>query len=108
MKLRRHIDSWLTKWKEEWGGKCFYFAKESGLELDFVINYHGSSTILEVKAVDGNTKSAKTVMAHPDQYGETGLIRIKDANLTTSDRILTIPHYMAFLLFEWQPTLPTE
>lgn len=90
------------------GGKGFYFAKESGLELDFVINYHGESTILEVKAVDGNTKSAKTVMAHPDHYGETQLVRIKDANLAVSDSILTIPHYMAFLLFAWQPTLPVD
>lgn len=90
------------------GGKGFYFAKESGLELDFVINYHGESTTLEVKAVDGNTKSAKTVMAHPEHYGETQLVRIKDANLAVSDSILTIPHYMAFLLFAWQPTLPVD
>ncbi|MBR2672168.1 MAG: ATP-binding protein [Oscillospiraceae bacterium] len=90
------------------GGKFFYFAKESGLELDFVINYHGESTILEVKAVDGNTKSAKTVMAHPDHYGETKLIRIKDSNLGVSNNILTIPHYMAFLLFEWNPTISSD
>lgn len=90
------------------GGRLFYFAKESGLELDFVINYRGDSTILEVKARDGNAKSAKTVMAHPDHYGKTQLIRIKDSNLGVSDGILTIPHYMAYLLFEWRPTLPTE
>ncbi|MBO4831284.1 MAG: ATP-binding protein [Oscillospiraceae bacterium] len=89
------------------GGRLFYFAKESRLELDFVINYHGESTILEVKAVDGNTKSAKTVMANPDHYGETRLIRIKDSNLCVSDRVLTIPHYMSFLLFDWRTTLPT-
>ena len=90
------------------GGRLFYFAKESGLELDFVINYLGDSTILEVKARDGNTKSAKTVMAHPDHYGKTQLIRIKDSNLGVTDGILTIPHYMAHLLFEWKSTLPTE
>ncbi len=90
------------------GGRLFYFAKESGLELDFVINYLGDSTILEVKARDGNAKSAKTVMAHPDHYGKTQLIRIKDSNLGVSDGILTIPHYMAHLLFEWRTTLPTE
>ena len=90
------------------GGRLFYFAKESRLELDFVINYHGDSTILEVKAVDGNTKSAKTVMAHPEHYGETKLIRVKDSNLGVSNNILTIPHYMAFLLFEWKPSLPAE
>jgi len=90
------------------GGRLFYFAKENGLELDFVINYYGDSTILEVKAKDGNSKSAKTVMAHPDHYGKTQLIRIKDTNLGIADGILTIPHYMAHLLFEWQATLPTE
>ena len=59
------------------GGKLFYFSKNGGLELDFVINYLGNSTILEVKAKDGNAKSAKTVMAHPDHYGKTQLIRIR-------------------------------
>ena len=88
------------------GGKLFYFSKESGLKLDFVINYHGNSTILEVKAVNGNTKSANTVMSHPEHYGETSLIHIKDSNITIKDNILTIPHYMAFLLFNWQATLP--
>ena len=90
------------------GGRMFYFAKESGLELDFVINYLGNSTILEVKARDGNSKSAKTIMAHPDHYGKTQLIRIKDFNLGVADGVLTIPHYMAHLLFEWKATLPTE
>ena len=90
------------------GGRLFYYAKESGLELDFVINYIGVSTILEVKARDGNTKSAKTVMADPDHYGKTQLIRIKDSNLGESNGILTIPHYMAHLLFEWRAILPTE
>lgn len=90
------------------GGRLFYFAKDSGLELDFVINYHGASTIIEVKAVDGNAKSAKTVMAHPDHYGKTRLICIKDSNLAVSGDSLTIPHYMAHLLFEWKPAIPVE
>ena len=90
------------------GGKLFYFAKESRLALDFVVNYRGDSTILEVKARNGNAKSDKTVMAHPDHYGETKLIRIKDANLGVADDVLTIPHYMAHLLFEWSATLPSE
>ena len=90
------------------GGRLFYSAKESGLELDFVINYRGKSTILEVKARDGNAKSAKTVMTHPDHYGKTELIRIKDSNLGVSDGILTIPYYMAHLLFSWGAMLPHE
>ena len=90
------------------GGRFYYFAKESGLELDFVINYIGDSTILEVKAVDGNTKSAKTVMAHPEHYGKTKLIRIKDSNLSFSEEILTIPRYAAYLLFRWSAALPID
>lgn len=87
------------------GGRLFYFAKESRLELDFVVNYHGDSTILEVKAVDGNTKSAKTVLSNPNHYGQTKLIRIKDSNLSYTNDILTIPHYMAFLLFDYSNTI---
>ncbi len=90
------------------GGRFYYFAKESGLELDFVINYLGDSTILEVKAVDGNTKSAKTVLAHPDHYGKTKLIRIKDSNFSFSEEIITIPHYAVHLLFRWSATLPVD
>ena len=90
------------------GGRLFYYARESRLELDFIINYLGDSTILEVKARDGNSKSAKTVMAHPDHYGKTRLIRIKDSNISETNGILTIPHYMAHLLFNWSATLPAE
>ena len=88
------------------GGSLFYFAKESGLKLDFVINRDGASTILEVKAVSGNAKSAKTVLRHPEHYGETELIRVQESNLGLAEGILTIPHYMAYLLFPWSPTLP--
>ena len=90
------------------GGKLFYFAKESGLELDFVININGESTIIEAKSVDGNGKSAKTVMKHPEHYGKTKLIYIKNKNVGFVDGVLTIPHYMAFLLFEWSPTISIE
>ncbi len=87
------------------GGKLFYFAKDSGLELDFVINVAGESTILEVKAVNGNGKSAKTVLRHPEHYGKTRLVKITSGNLAFNEDILTIPHYMAFLLFPFSPTL---
>ena len=88
------------------GGSLFYFAKDTGLELDFVVNLAGEATILEVKAVNGNAKSAKTVLKHPEHYGKTQLIRIKDGNVGFADGILTIPHYMAYLLFAWSPAFP--
>jgi hypothetical protein len=90
------------------GGNLFYFAKETKLELDFVVNVDGESTILEAKAVDGNAKSAKTVMKHPEHYGKTQLIKIKDSNVGFENGILTIPHYMAYLIFDWSNTFPIK
>ena len=90
------------------GGSLFYFAKDTGLELDFVINIDGEASILEVKAVDGNSKSARTVMKNPEHYGKTRLILIKDANVGLVDGVLTIPHYMAYLLLRWSPTFPAQ
>lgn len=90
------------------GGSLFYFAKDTGLELDFVVNIDGESTILEVKAVDGNAKSAKTVLKHPEHYGQTKLVLIKDKNLSFEEGVLTIPHYMTHLLFRWSPKFPLK
>lgn len=87
------------------GGRLFYFSKDTGLKLDFVMSIGGESTILEVKAVDGNAKSAKTVMLHPEHYGKTQMIKIASSNLSFSKDCLTIPHYMAFLLFPWSDLL---
>lgn len=76
----------------------FYFAKESGLEVDLVISYKGYATLIETKATTGNTKSSKTIMKHPDHYGKTKLIKIGDYNVSESGDVITIPHYLAFAL----------
>ena len=78
--------------------ETFYFAKESGLEIDFVISYNGYSTLIEAKAKTGNTKSSKTVMNHPEHYGKTKLIKIGDYNISEEGKIITIPHYLTFVL----------
>ena len=76
----------------------YYFAKESGLEIDFVICYDGNACLVEAKAKNGNTKSSKTVMKHPDHYGPVKLIKIGDYNIGESSAILTLPNYAVFLL----------
>ena len=76
----------------------FYFAKEGGLQIDFVIAYHGVSTLIEAKAKTGNTKSSKTVMAHPEHYGITRLIKFGDYNIGYENEILTLPYYLVFAL----------
>lgn len=80
------------------GIEPYYFSKESGLEIDFVISYKGISTLIESKAKNGNTKSSKTVMRHPEHYGKTNLIKIGDYNINENDDIITIPHYLIFAL----------
>lgn len=76
----------------------FYFRKESGLEVDFVISYCGNATLIEAKASTGNTKSSKQVMNNPNHYGKTKLIKIGDYNVSENGDIVTIPHYLTFLL----------
>ena len=80
------------------GIEPYYFAKESGLEIDFVISYKGVATLVETKAKTGNTKSSKTVMSHPEHYGKTKLIKIGDYNISENGDIITIPHYLTFVL----------
>lgn len=80
------------------GIETYYYAKESGLEIDFIITYRGYSTLIEAKSKSGNTKSSKTVMKHPEHYGTTKLIKIGDYNISEESDIITIPHYLTFLL----------
>ena len=82
------------------GRKLYYFHKNSGLEVDFVIRYKGECTLVEVKASSGNTKSTKTILAHPEKYHVNSAIKLGDYNVGTSGEILTLPLYMAFLLTE--------
>ena len=49
------------------GRKLYYFRKDSGLEIDFVIRYKGVCTLVEVKANSGNAKSMKTILRHPEK-----------------------------------------
>lgn len=81
--------------------KLYYYRKDSGLEIDFVIRYKGGATLIEVKSTTGNAKSVKTILAHPEKYHVSGAIKLGEYNIGRSDRILTIPLYMGFLLTEF-------
>lgn len=82
------------------GRKLYYFHKDSGLEVDFVIRYKGACALVEVKANTGNVKSTKTILRHPEKYHVTQAIKLGDYNIGMSEQILTLPFYMAFLLRE--------
>ena len=80
------------------GRKLYYFHKDSGLEVDFVIRYKGECILVEVKAVTGNTKSTRTILRHPEKYHVSSAIKLGDYNVGRMEQILTLPLYMAFLL----------
>lgn len=82
------------------GRKLYYFHKDGGVELDFLIRYKGKCTPMECKATTGNSKSIHTVLMHPDKYHVSNAMKLGDYNIGRKDQLLTIPMYMAFMLTE--------
>ena len=82
------------------GRKLYYYHKDSGLEIDFVIRWRGECALVEVKAETGNAKSAATILKHPEKYLVNQCIKLGNYNVGRSGRILTLPLYMGFLLYE--------
>lgn len=80
------------------GRKLYYFHKDSGLEVDFVIKYKGKCTLVEVKANSGNIKAAKTILKHPEKYHVSDAIKLGDYNIGRENGVLTLPTYMTYLL----------
>ena len=76
-------------------------AKESGLEIDFVIRYKGKCTLVEVKATTGNAKSLKTVLKNYEKYHIDQAFKFGNYNIGRNGQILTLPLYMGFLLTEY-------
>ena len=58
------------------------------------------ASAVEVKATTGNAKSAKTILNHPEKYHVEQCIKLGDYNVGRNGKILTLPWYMGFLLWE--------
>lgn len=80
------------------GQSLYYFQKDSGLELDFLIRYKGECVPVEVKAQSAQAKSLSTVRKHKDKYGVKHFIKFGDFNVGRDGDLLTLPNYMQFLL----------
>ena len=80
------------------GQKLYYFHKESGLELDFLVRFKGECFILEVKAKTGKAKSMSTVLKNKEVYHVNNAIKLGQYNVGRKGEILTIPLYMGFLI----------
>lgn len=80
------------------GQKLYYFHKDSGLELDFLVRYNGECVILEVKAKTGKAKSMATVLKNENVYHIRNAIKLGSYNVGRDGKVLTVPLYMGFLI----------
>lgn len=80
------------------GQRLYYFHKDSGLELDFLVRFKGECVVLEVKAKTGKTKSMNTVLKNENVYHLNNAIKLGSYNVGREGKILTIPLYMGFLV----------
>ena len=94
VKIRNLIADILGKM----GRKLYYYHKNGGIELDFLMRHKGQCVPIECKATTGNAKSMRTVLGHPEKYHVDYAIKLGDYNVGKKDKLLTLPMYMAFLL----------
>lgn len=61
---------------------------EDGTQFDVLqgnlARYKGACTLVEVKVPSGNTKSTKTILAHPEKYHVNSAIKLGDYNVGKS------------------------
>lgn len=82
------------------GQKLYYYQKDSGLELDFLVRYKSECVVIEVKAKSGQTKSLKTVLKNKNVYHINNAFKLGKYNVGREGEVLTIPLYMGFLIKE--------
>lgn len=94
------IENLIADFFTKAGKKLYYFRKDSGLEIDFVIRYENDATLIECKASDGNIKSVKTILAHHDKYHVGKAIKLCNKNIGQSNGVITLPLFMGAFLFQ--------
>ena len=80
------------------GQKLYYFHKDSGLEIDFLVRFKGECMLIEVKSKTGRAKSMTTVLKNKDKYHVNNAIKLGQYNVGREGEVLTIPLYMGFLI----------
>ena len=78
-----------------------YYGNDNGLEIDFVLPFHGRPTLVEVKARNGHAKASRTVLADKKKYPEVEeCVKLTAGNIGVVPPYTTFPYYLSFLLGE--------
>lgn len=80
------------------GQNLYYFHKDGGMELDFLVRQKGECVPLEVKARTAKAKSMKNALDNKPVYHLNRGIKFGDYNVGRDGAILTAPSYMGFFL----------
>lgn len=80
------------------GQNLYYFHKDGGMELDFLVRQKGECVPLEVKARTAKAKSLKSALANTPVYHLNRGIKFGDYNVGRDGTVLTVPSYMGFFL----------
>ena len=83
--------------------KLYYFHKDSGLEIDFLVRYKGECVLIEIKAKTGKAKSMSTILKNKGVYHVNNGIKLGQYNVGREGSILTLPLYMGFLIKDKLP-----
>ena len=81
------------------GYKLYFYKNEKGtLEMDFFVRDSGSLVPIEVKAIDGATKSLNNLI-DKEKYSDIGYgIKLGNKNIGFNGKFYTFPYFMAFLI----------
>lgn len=94
------IENLIADFFAKAGKKLYYFRKNSGLEIDFVTRWENEATLIECKSSDGNIKSTKTILSHPEKYHVGHAIKLCNRNIGQSNGIITLPLFLGAFLFK--------
>ena len=82
------------------GRKLYYYRKDSGLEIDFITEFNRQPVLVEVKAKNGHTKSAKEILENKVKYNINTLIKLTANNISGNQTVLNFPYYLTLFLFK--------
>lgn len=79
--------------------KLYYYRKDSGLEIDFITKFNKKVALVEVKAKNGHTKSARIILDNKDKYNVDTLIKLSSQNISSTNNIFNYPYYLTSFVF---------